>query len=428
MVQVELAYGRVGLTVELPGSATIIEPTFLPGLPDEAAALRQALRSPIGRAPVGQLVGPDDTVAIVVCDITRPMPTSRVLPVLLEELGPLEPERITIFVATGTHRANTPAELDEMLGSSVARRYPIVNHDAFNRDEHEHLGDLSSGAPILLDHRFLASSVKILTGFIEPHFFAGFSGGPKMVAPGLAALETVLHLHSAPFIGHPSATWGVTVGNPIHDAVREIAARVRPDFTLDVTINKEHRITSVFAGELFEAHRTGCEFVRRTAMQAVDEPFDVVVTTNSGYPLDLNLYQTVKGMSAAAQIVRPGGAIVVASSCWDGLPEHGNYKDLLRMSSSAEDMLRRVEAPGFRMHDQWQGQVQGLIQKKARVFLKSDGLTPAQVREAHLEPIDDVSVTVERLLAEYGPGARLAVLPQGPQTIPYVAERAPAAV
>jgi nickel-dependent lactate racemase len=427
-MRVNLAYGKQGLEVDLPDSATVIEPTFLPGLEHEADALRQALHRPLGRAPVGELVGPGDTVGIVVCDITRPMPTSRVLPVLLEALGPLEPERVTIFIATGTHRANTPAELDDMLGPEIARRYRIVNHDAFERDQHEYLGDLSSGGPILIDHRFLACSVKILTGFIEPHFFAGFSGGPKMVAPGLAALETVLHLHSAAFVGHPKATWGLTVGNPIHDAVREIAARVRPDFSLDVTINKQHQITGVFAGELFATHREGCEFVRRTAMQAVDEPFDVVVTTNSGYPLDLNLYQTVKGMSAAAQIVRDGGAIVVASSCWDGLPEHGNYKDVLRMSASAEDMLRRIEAPGFSMHDQWQGQVQGLIQRKARVFLKSEGLTAEQVRAAHLEPIDDLAATVARLLAEFGPSARLAVLPQGPQTIPYVAQGALATV
>jgi nickel-dependent lactate racemase len=195
-----------------------------------------------------------------------------------------------------------------------------------------------------------------------------------------------------------------------------------------VTINKAHQITGVFAGELFAAHREGCAFVRQTAMQAVAEPFDVVVTTNSGYPLDLNLYQTVKGMSAAAQIVKDGGAIVVASSCWDGLPEHGNYKDVLRLSSSAADMLRRIEAPGFSMHDQWQGQVQGLIQRKARVFLKSEGLSAEQVRQAHLEPIDDLGATVERLLAEYGPSARLAVLPQGPQTIPYLQQPALAAV
>lgn len=418
---VDLAYGKHGLRAELPEHAVVIEPKYVPGLPDEADALRRALRQPLGRPPLRELAGPGESVAIVVCDITRPAPSRRVLPVVLDELEHLRPEQITIFIATGTHRGNTPEELAEMLGPEVVARHAIVNHDAFDLGAHAYLGELRSGGPIWLDRRFLSCSLKVLTGFIEPHFFAGFSGGPKMIAPGLAALETVLHLHGAAFIGHPKATWGVTEGNPIHDAVREIAARVRPDFSLDVTINKYHAITAVFAGELFEAHRAGCAYARETAMQAVAAPFDVVVTTNSGYPLDLNLYQAIKGMSAAAQIVKPGGAIVAAAECWDGLPEHGNFKDILRMVNSSEGLIDLIEQPDFRMHDQWQAQVQALIQRKARVYLKADGLDPAQVRGAHLRPIEDLAETVRSLLAEYGPNASLAVLPQGPQTIPYVA-------
>ena len=419
-MRVNLAYGKLGLEAELPDQAGVIEPRYLRGLPDEAAALRQALRRPVDCRPLRELAGPRDSVAVVVCDITRPMPSRRVLPVVLGELDHLDPSQITIFVATGTHRANTPDELAEMLGPEIVSRYRVINHDAFDLGSHEYLGDLSSGGPIWIERRFLACSVKVLTGFVEPHFFAGFSGGPKMVAPGLAALETVLHLHGAAFIGHPRATWGITESNPIHDAVREIAARVAPDFSLDVTINKEHAITAVFAGELFAAHRRGCAFVRETAMQSVAGPFDVVVTTNSGYPLDQNLYQAVKGMSAAAQIVKSGGAIVAAAECRDGLPEHGNYKDILRMVNSSEGLLDLIEAPGFQMHDQWQAQVQGIVQRKARVYLKSDGLTAEQIRGAHLLPCDDVEETVRRLLSDYGPSATLAVLPQGPQTIPYV--------
>jgi len=361
------------------------------------------------------------SVAIVVCDITRPMPSARVLPVLLEELDHVDPARVTIFVATGTHRANSPEELDRMLGREVARGYRVVNHDAFDLASHQQLGQTSSGGPIWIDRDFLGHDVKILTGFIEPHFFAGFSGGPKMVAPGLAALETVLHLHGAPMIAHPDARWGVTVGNPIHDDIREISRIVGPDFTLDVTINKAHQITGVFAGELFAAHRRGCELARQTAMQRVARPFEVVLTTNSGYPLDLNLYQAVKGMSAAAQIVRQGGAIIAAAECSEGLPDFGNYKDILRMGDSPDDLLELINRPTFRMHDQWEVQVQAQIQRKARVHLKADGLSDEQIRGAHLDPCRDVPETAERLLAHYGPDARLAVLPQGPQTIPYVA-------
>ncbi|MBA2446558.1 MAG: nickel-dependent lactate racemase [Chloroflexi bacterium] len=420
--RVKLAYGRSGLDVELPENrSTVIEPRFLEGLPDEAAALRRALRDPIESAPLRERVSAGASVAIVVCDITRPMPSARVLPVLLAELDHVDPTRVTIFIATGTHRANSPEELDRMLGREVARSYRIVNHDAFDLATHKHLGQTSSGGPIWIDRDFLEHDVKILTGFIEPHFFAGFSGGPKMVAPGLAALETVLHLHGAPMIAHPDARWGVTVGNPIHDDVREISRIVQPDFTLDVTINKDHQITGVFAGELFAAHRQGCEFVRQTAMQPVATPFEVVVTTNSGYPLDLNLYQAVKGMSAAAQIVRQGGAIIAAAECSEGLPDFGNYKDILRMGDSPDDLLELINRPTFRMHDQWEVQVQAQIQRKARVHLKADGLSDEQIRGAHLDPCRDVAETAARLLADYGPDARLAVLPQGPQTIPYVA-------
>jgi nickel-dependent lactate racemase len=241
-----------------------------------------------------------------------------------------------------------------------------------------------------------------------------------MVAPGLAAIETVLELHSAARIGSPRATWGVTAANPVHDAIRALAERARVDFNLDVTLNRDRRITRVFAGDPARSHAAGCAFSRRTAMAAVAEPYDVVLSTNSGHPLDQNLYQTVKGMSAAAQIARPGGAIVVASECSDGLPEHGRYKDLLRESGGPAEFLARLERQTCGEHDQWQVQVQALIQQRARVLVHAGGLTPDQVRAAWLEPVADVAAAVADLLREAGPEARLAVLPEGPQTIPYV--------
>ena len=276
----------------------------------------------------------------MICDVTRPFPARRVLPVLLEQLNSTSPSRVTIFVATGTHRLCTDAELLEMVGPEVLQRCEVVQHDAFDRQRHAQLGTvLGTSTPALVERAFLEQDVRITTGFIEPHFFAGFSGGPKMVAPGLAAIETVLDLHSAARVGHPQATWGITHGNPIHDAVRDIAARANVTFNLDVTLNREHAITGVFAGDLFESHAAGCAFARETAMAGVDEPYDVVLTTNSGYPLDQNLYQTVKGISAAAQIVKPGGAVLVASECSDGLPDHGQYRVLLRQSSGPADYL-----------------------------------------------------------------------------------------
>jgi lactate racemase len=416
---VRLAYGRTGLEVEVPAGADVVEPRRLDGLPDEAAAIRRALREPAGTRPLHELVPRGAAVGISVCDVTRPFPASRVLPVLLEELGPA---RVTVFVATGTHRACTEAELERMLGGDVLRAVTVVQHDAFDRGRHAELGLVpGSRAPALVERAFLEQDVRLTAGFIEPHFCAGFSGGPKMVAPGLAALDTVLELHSAARIGDARATWAVTRGNPVHDAVRGIAARAGVAFNLDVTLNDEHRVTGVFAGDPAGSHAAGCAFAMETAMAPVPGRYEVVVSTNSGYPLDQNLYQTVKGMSAAAQIVRPGGAIVMASECSDGLPEHGSYKDLLREAAGPAEFLDRLARSGPARHDQWQVQVQAQIQRRARVLVRAGGLAPEQVRAAWLEPVDDVSACVAGLLRAAGDGARLAVLPQGPQTIPYVA-------
>ena len=420
--RVKLAYGKHGLEVDFPAErTTVIEPRYMAGLPSEPAALRAALRAPHASAPLRERVPASARVGIVVCDITRAIPSDRILPVVLEELDHLDPANVTIFIATGTHRANTPDELDRMLGPAVARSYRIVNHDAFDLSRHRYLGETPSGGPIWIESDFLDQDFKILTGFIEPHLFAGFSGGPKMVAPGLASIETVHHLHGARMIADPRAIWGITHGNPMHDTIRAISEVVKPDFALDVALNKEHQITAVFAGDLVTEHKLGCEYVKATAMQPVDRPYEVVVTTNSGYPLDMNLYQAIKGVSAANQIVAPNGAIVAAAECSDGLPEFGNFKDILRMKTSPAALLEMIQTEDFRVHDQWQVQVQTQIQGRATVHFHTDGLTPEQVRAAHLEPCDDVAETVDRLVHAAGPDARIAVLPQGPQTIPYVA-------
>ena len=419
---VNLAYGRTGLEVELPDDiTTVIEPTYVPGLPDQEGAIRNALRNPLGGGPtLRRLVKPGQSVAISVCDVTRPMPSSTVLPVLLRELAQVPSDQITIMIATGTHRPNTPEELDEMLGPDIAASYRIVNHSAFDSETLEYVGESASGIPVWLDKAWLTADVRITTGFVEPHFFAGFSGGPKMVAPGLAGFDTIMQLHNADRIAHPMATWGVIHGNPVHDDVRDIAAMTGVDFSVDVTINRNRKITSVYAGDLFKAHEAACRSAKSTAMQQVGSPFDVVVTTNSGYPLDQNLYQAVKGMSAAAQIVKDGGTIVCAAECSDGIPDHGQYKKLLTMRDSPEDLLDMILADGHNVHDQWQVQLQAQIQMRASVYLKSGYLSPEQVREAHLTPIDSIEDTVAEALRQNGNGARVCVLPEGPQTIPYV--------
>ena len=418
---VTLAYGRTGLPVEFPDTrTTVIEPTYSAGLPDQSGAVREAVEHPLGTAPLRDLVGTDQTVAISVCDITRPMPSATVLPVVLDALAHVPTDQVTILIASGTHRATTHDELVEMLGAPLVDRCRIVVHDAFDDTQLTSLGEVEHRIPVSLNRTWVEADVRVTTGFVEPHFFAGFSGGPKMVAPGLAGFKTIMRLHDAEMIRHPDARWGVTEGNPIHDAVRRIAALSGVDFSVDVAINRDRQITHVAAGELCAVHRTLCAVVKRTAMQAFTRPFDVVVTTNSGYPLDQNLYQTVKGMSAAAQVVKPGGVIVCASECTDGFPAHGEYLPILTERDSAEALLDMINAPGHNRHDQWEVQVQAQIQQRAEVLLKTDGLSADQVRSAHLTPIDDVGSATRDALDRFGPEARLCVLPEGPQTIPYL--------
>ena len=420
-MKVHLDYGRDGLDVELPEErVTVIEPVLRAGLSDPAAALSAALSAPLGRPPLRQMVRRGQKVAISVCDITRAQPRRETLEALFAEMPDVETDDVTILIATGTHRTNSPKEVEQLLGSEIARRYRVVSHDSRDGASLVSVGKTTTGVPVYLNRLWVGADFRITTGFVEPHFFAGFSGGPKMVAPGLAGLETVLVLHDARRIGHPNATWGVTEGNPIHDDVREIARMTGVDFSVDVTLNRAQKITGVFAGDLFAEHRAACEAAKRDAMQPVRSPFDVVLTTNSGFPLDQNLYQAVKGMSAAAKVVKPEGTIVCAAECSDGLPAHGSYGQVLASQPSPQKLLSMICAPGYSVPDQWQVQIQAQIQIKARVLVKTAGLTPDAVRAAHFEPIDDVAAAVAGAMRAAGPDATLCILPQGPQTIPYL--------
>jgi nickel-dependent lactate racemase len=342
------------------------------------------------------------------------------LEALFSEMPDVRLEDVTILIATGTHRRNNEVEIESMLGRKFAGRCHVVCHDGRDPASLVHVGDTRTGVRVLLNRAWVESDFKITTGFVEPHFFAGFSGGPKMVAPGLAGLDTVMELHNAARIGHPKATWGITEGNPIHDDVREISRMTGVDFAIDVTLNRDQQITAAFAGDLLLEHAAACACAKKNAMRSVGSPFDVVVTTNSGYPLDQNLYQAVKGISAAAKIVKEGGTIICAAECRDGIPDHGSYGQILASARSPRELLAMIESPGYSRPDQWQVQIQAQVQLKAHVLLKSDRLHPDQLRAAHFEPVDDVSSAADEALRHAGSKAKLCVLPQGPQTIPYI--------
>jgi len=419
-VNIRLAYGKRGLDINLPEEGlTIIEPEFVPGLSNEKKAFIDSLRHPLGSPRLKELIKPKDSIAIVFSDITRPVPNRRIIPWLLEELEGVSKNRVVLINATGMHRPNTIEELTEMLGEEVVRNYRIINHDSQNKDGMVYLGKTKTGGEVWINRDYMRADVKILTGFIEPHFFAGFSGGPKSVLPGVSGERTVMHNHSTKMLNDPKANWGITYGNPLWEEIREVALMTKPTFIINVTLNKEKEITRIFSGEMNLAHQNGVEFARKTAMRSVPYLFDLVITTNSGYPLDLNLYQTVKGMSAASQIVNQGGTIISVSECSDGIPEHGNYRYILRMGKNPREILKIVESPGFSMFDQWEAQIQAKIQIRARVYLYSQ-LPEKEVVACHLEPINDVEATVAKIKKESGDNLRIAVLPEGPMTIPYL--------
>ncbi len=417
---IHLSYGREGLEIRLPIEAEVIAPKNIPGLPDESVAIRQSLRSPIGSRPLAELVSPGHKVVITHSDITRATPNDRILPVLLEELenAGISRENISLLNALGTHRQQTEKELRSMLGDQIYEKYRCLQHNAFDDSLLVSLGMTSYGNPVRINRNFLEADIRILTGFIEPHFFAGFSGGPKGILPALAGAESVLSNHNQAMIAHPKATWAITEGNPIWDEMREAALMTQPTFLLNVTLNREKAITKVFAGDMLKAHAEGCAFVGKTSLVLVSKPFDIVVTTNSGYPLDQNLYQSIKGLSAAARVVRKGGAILLAAACEDGLPDHGRYASLLAEAGSPQKILDMLAQPGFNQPDQWQVQIQAQIQQKADVFVYSDGLTDEQIKRALFQPCHDIVQTVSRLTEHYG--SRICILPDGPLTIPFL--------
>jgi nickel-dependent lactate racemase len=422
-VNVELQYGEEGLLVEgLPdGRTTVVEPSHLPKAPDEYKAVKEALRKPVAGGPLRELVRPGQRVAISVCDGTRPQPREVVVPAILDELeGVVRLEDVVVLIATGTHRGNTDSELRAMVGDTVVDAVRVANHDARDSSRLAWVGTLGADVPVWLNADWLAADVRITTGFVEPHFFAGFSGGPKMVAPGLAGLETTLVLHDGRRIGHPNARWGITEGNPVHDDIRAIAAATGVTFGLDVVLDGNKRIARAFGGELFAMHHAATETARRAAMRALPHRFEVVLTTNSGYPLDQNLYQAVKGMSAAAQVVQPGGTIICAAECRDGFPDHGDYRSQLTSGSSPAGLLEEIERRIETVPDQWEIQIQAKIQASTRVVMHTTYLTDEELAGAHLEQTDDIAGYVAEALEAGGPDSHLCVLPWGPLTIPYI--------
>jgi len=417
-----LNYGKTGYPVELADTydIDIIEPKWIESVKDQTVAISEALKTPYNSKPLKSIVTNNTKVAIIFSDITRATPYNMILPALLNELKYIPQGNISFYCSNGTHRLASEKELVRILGEDVVRNYDIIQNEAHNSGLFEYVGTTSSGNEILLNREILKCDIKILTGFIEPHFFAGFSGGGKALVPGMAFVHTIKYNHSIKNLSHENVKWGITYGNPLWEEIMEAAEFVPGLFLLNIAMNRNKEITCVFAGDLRTAHMAGCDFVKNSAMAPTDKLYDIVVTSNSGYPLDLNIYQTVKGMSAAAQIVKEGGHIIIAAECWDGIPSNSDYERILTSVNGPDDLMRYVKENEILLNDTWQIYFQAMIQKKANVWLFSDKLDEKTIKRALFNPVKDIGALINELVKKIGPETKICVLPEGPQTIPYL--------
>jgi nickel-dependent lactate racemase len=419
---IKLAYGKTGYEIELSDNYNIdiIEPRWVESVNDQSSSITKALRNPHKSKPLKDVLVSDDKVAIIFSDITRATPYKIIIPALLNELRNISDENICFFCANGTHRPATNEELVKILGKTIVNSYKIVQNNANDADLHQYVGTTISGNKIFLNKEILKCNIKILTGFIEPHFFAGFSGGGKALIPGMAYVDTIKYNHSISHLSHENVNWGITYGNPLWEEIMEAAEFVPGLFLLNIALNRNKDITNVFAGDLRTAHMAGCQFVKESAMAAVDNLYDIVITSNSGYPLDLNIYQTVKGMSAAAQIVKEGGHIIMAAECWDGIPNNSDYETILTSVNSVNDLMKFIKEYESTLKDTWQIYFQALIQLKASVYLFSDKIDNETIKRALFKPVNNIDHLINDLVGKIGPQAKICVLPEGPQTIPYI--------
>jgi lactate racemase len=424
-MRVDLAFGQNGLTPDLPEGFRyrVLEARSAVPLDCAEDAVRRALCAPIASPPLRELARGKLSAAISVCDITRPVPNRLILPAILSDLEAvgIPRDKVAILIATGLHRPATPAEIREICGEAIAANYHIVNHNARALAEHRHLGSTASGTPVYIDERFVSADLHITVGFIEPHLMLGFSGGRKLVAPGLAAQETIKVLHSPKFMRDPRACEGSIDDNPLHLELLEIARMARHDFMVDVALARGtgHRpIAAVFAGDPIQAHREGVQFVSQVMLETLDEPVDAVITTGAGYPLDLTFYQSVKGITAASQIVKPGGKVLLMAACAEGAGSK-EFTELLAEHRSDRQFLDQILNSPV-VVDQWQLEKLGLVTCNAEVLYHVPGL-PVELQGAlwgNSYPTADAAV--QALTSALAPGSTIAVIPEGP----YVLARA----
>jgi lactate racemase len=416
---VHLAFGREGLPIQLDGrfEHTILSVPVIAALANPAAAMEAALDHPFAGLPLKELAQGKRSAAIAVCDITRPVPNRVMLPPMLQRLeaAGIPRANITILIATGLHRPASDAEISEIVGDAVAAQYTVLNHDARNAESHRPVGTTKSGTTFAIDKRFLDADLHITLGLIEPHLMLGFSGGRKLIAPGLASEATIKQLHSPRFMRDERTREGFISDNPLHAELLEIASCARQDFMMDVVLTRERCIAQVFAGEPVATHAAGMQWVIEATMQRLDQPVDAVITTSAGYPLDLTFYQCIKGVTAASQIVKDGGRILLFGASNEGAGAR-EFRDMLMRFATAQDFLDGTATAPVTI-DQWQLEKLALAAKKAKIYYCVPGL-PAEQRNALWGPaFDDPAAALKAFYADLPRGSRIAVIPEGPYVL-----------
>jgi len=417
-MKINIAYGKEGLTIEVPDK-NLVKILRMKEKPVIAKPLEETLRkieTPTGSQPLSELAKGKKTACIVISDITRPVPNAIIVPPIIKVLenAGMRSEDITILIATGIHRTNEGEEIITLLGKEIPEKYHIVNHISRDPDSHEYLGETPVyKAPIYINKTFLAADLRIITGLIEPHLMAGYSGGRKAIVPGISAFETLKVLHGAECIADERNIGGVIEGNLFHEEALYVARLTRVDFIVNVTLNERREITGIFAGELNEAHIEGVKFMSTQCKDTVDEPVDAVITTSAGYPLDLTFYQAIKGMTSAQRILKEGGVLIIAVKIAEGIGST-EFTKLILETESVDEFLENIKKPGYMVLDQWQLQKFCQVLEKHEVWMYSDGLDGNTLKKLFVTPLESVEGGIEKVKARFGEDARIAVIPEGP--------------
>ena len=423
-MRIEMRYGLGTLPIEIPDKnvAGVLEISETVPLSDADSTVREALAQPIVSPPLAELATGRESACIVISDITRPVPNKVILPPILDTLeqAGIPRQKITILIATGIHRPSNKEEIETMVGRDLMARYHIVNHFSQKPETHVYLGTTQNGTPVHIDKTYLEADLKIITGLIEPHLMAGYSGGRKAICPGIASIETMKVMHGPELMEHPKSAVGILEGNPFHTEATEIALLAGADFNLNVAIDKHRQITGVFAGDMVASHRVGAQFVEKHASVTLPTAADAVVVSSAGYPLDATFYQAIKGLLTAVEIVKQGGSILLVAACSEGIGSKP-FTDLIFKTDDLTAFVQGLYNPANFVIDQWQLEELAKVARKADIYFYTDGIPYHQRVKLFVHPLESAQEGIEALLTRYGENAQIAVIPEGPYVLAQLA-------